>query len=345
MQRALFGIILAITLISASCTQRMVCPAFQSAYIYDRDQLRKKFSYFLEDSTPKIYSASKTKYLIAESTTYKKKVRAIKTVEMKPVNVAVPDSLLPNFDEDLGKEGADGEDGVVPGAELDAAARSVIDSTYIVDVPVAEEPVAAADSIYVISKDRELRLLKYNFPDSLQLDSATGRYVSETPYYAVVNVTFNVEQDNYMWYLRDYLVLPDVRLAQIRGRGGETEGEGDEGTEAKKGKKKGGFFKNLFKKKKVTEEPEEEAVPPPPKSEEEEFDYIEEDEQGQPPVTEEEQPKEEKKKGLFGRKKDKKPKEEKPKEEKPREDEPSKDEETEEDPADEIPEKVEEDGF
>jgi hypothetical protein len=338
MQRALFGIILAIMLISASCTQRMVCPAFQSAYIYDRDQLRKKFSYFLEDSTPKIYSASKTKYLIAEPTTYKRKTRAIKTVEMKPVNVAVPDSLSPNFDEDLGKEGADGEDGVVPGAELDAAARSVIDSTYIVDVPVEEDPVAAEDSIYVISKDRELRLLKYNFPDSLQLDSTTGRYVSETPYYAVVNITFNVEQDNYMWYLRDYLVLPDVRLAKMRGRGGE--GEDGDGTEAKKDKKKGGFFRNLFKKKKVTEEPEEEAVPPPPKSEEEEFDYIEDDEQGKPPVTEEEQPKEEKKKGLFGRKKDKKPKEEKPKEE-----EPAKEEEKADDPADEIPEKVDEDGF
>jgi hypothetical protein len=335
MQRALFGLFAAVILIAASCTQKMVCPAFQSAYIYDQDKLRKKFSYFLEDSTPKIYSASKTRYLIAEPTSYKKKVRSIKTVEMKPVNVVVPDSLSPDFDENLGKQGADGEDGVVPGAELDLAARSVIDSTYIVDVPVAEE-TAAEDSIYVISKDRELRLLKYNFPDSLKLDSASGKYVSETPYYAVVNVTFNVEQDNYMWYLRDYLVLPDVRLAQNKGKGGagEEAADGAKGKKKKKGVK--GFFKNLFKKKKK-EEPKEEA-PPPPRTGEEEFDYIEEDEQGQPPVTEE--PKEEKKKGLFGRKKDKKPKEEKPEEEKPAEEDIP-----EEDPADKIPEKVDEDGF
>ena len=147
MQRALFGLLLAIALISASCTQRLACPAFQSAYIYDQNELRKKFSYFLEDSTPKIYSASKTRYLIAEPTSYKKKVRSIKTVAMQDVNVAVPDSLSPNFDEDLGKQGADGEDGVVPGAELDLAARSVIDSTYIVDVPPAEEAKPAEDSV------------------------------------------------------------------------------------------------------------------------------------------------------------------------------------------------------
>lgn len=346
MQRALFGIFIAILLITASCTQRLACPAFQSAYIYDKDQLRKKFSYFLEDSTPKIYSASKTKYLIAEPTSYRKKVRSIKTVEMKPVNVVVPDSLSPNFDEDLGKEGADGEDGVVPGAELDLAARSVIDSTYIVDVPQAEEPVASAeDSVYVISKDREVRLLKYNFPDSLKFDSVSGKFVSETPYYAVVNVTFNVEQDNYMWYLRDYLVLPDVRLAQMRGRGGD-QGDGESGDEVKgKKEKKGGFFKNLFKKKKKKAEEEQPEETPPPKSEEEEFDYIEDDEQtDQAPVTEEE-PKEEKKKGLFGRKKDRKPKEEKPQEETPQEDEPAGEEEKPIDPADEIPEKVDEDGF
>jgi hypothetical protein len=339
MQRALFGLFMAMLFLGAACTQKLACPAFQSAYIYDKDQLRKKFSYFEDDSTPKVYSASKTKYLIAEPTSYRKKVRSMKTLEMKPVNVVVPDSLSPDFDENLGKEGADGEDGVVPGAELDLAARSVIDSTYIVDVPPAEDPQPAEDSIYVISRDREVRLLKYNFPDSLKLDSATGRYVAETPYYAVVNVTFNVEQDNYMWYLKDYLVLPDVRLAQLKGRGGDEGGDSEDDATGKKKKKKGikGFFKNLFKKKKQ-EEPVEEP-PPPPKSAEEEFDYIEEDEQGQPPVTEE--PPVEKKKGLFGRKKDKKPKEEKPKEEKPA----AEDEKVPEDPADKIPEKVDEDGF
>ncbi len=324
MERGLLGLIFAILILGASCTQRMVCPAFQSAYIYDKDQLRKKFSYFQEDSTPKIYSASKTKYLIAETTSYRKKTRSIKTVEMKRVYVVVPDSLSPNFDENLGKDGLDGEDGVVPGAELDLAARSVIDSTYIVDIPAADPVASAEDSVYMISRDREVRVLKYNFPDSLKRDPATGRYVAEKPYYAVVNVTFNVEQDNYMWYLRDYLVLPDVRLAQLRGRSGDAAAEG-----SKKKKEKGGLFKNLFKKKKK-EEPVQEELPRAPKSEEEEFDYIEEDEQGKPPVTTP-QP-EPQKKGLFGKKKEKKPKEEK------RENDVPEDEEESGDPAEETPE-------
>ena len=52
-------------LLASSCTQKMICPAYQSSFIYDKETLRKKFSYFKEDSTPKILTASKTKYLVA----------------------------------------------------------------------------------------------------------------------------------------------------------------------------------------------------------------------------------------------------------------------------------------
>ena len=194
----------------------MICPAYQSAFIYDKNELRKRFSYFQEDSTPKILMASKTKYLIAEPISYRKKLRAMQTVAMKPLNPVVPDSLIMGKDDLIAEmEGEEGEDGVVPGAELDLAARSVIDSTYIEDVP-QDTAQTYADSVYVISKDKELRLLKYNFPDSLKFDEATGPYVSETPEYVVQDVRFNVEQDNYMWYLRNSLVLPDVRLSQLQ---------------------------------------------------------------------------------------------------------------------------------
>jgi hypothetical protein len=286
MLRAFFVFVCACLLLSA-CTQRMICPAYQSAFIYDKNELRKKFSYFQEDSTPKVYTASKNKYLIAEHTSYRKKIRSMHTVEMKPVYVTLPDSLNP-------EAGMDGEDGVVPGAELDLAARSVIDSIYIEDV---ERDTAAVeeDSVYMISKDKEVRVLKYDFPDSLIYDPATGKYVPKTPRYIVTEVTFNVEQDNYMWYLRDYLVLPDVRLAKM--------GQSEQKAEAAK-KKKGffGFFKNLFKKKKK-EEPADstsQQVVPEPKADD--FDYVDEDEQQKPVVTEETQPE---KKGLFRRKKKK----------------------------------------
>ena len=199
MVRAVF-VFIGCCLALGSCSQRSVCPAFQSAYIHDKDVLRKKFSYFLEDSTPKVLTASKNRFLVAEPTPYRKKVRSLQTVEMKPVPVHVPDSLVNGDSVDL--------------ADLDRAARSIIDSTFIEDVPASRQPAPVEDSVYVITKDRELRLLKYNGADSLEYDPVSDKYVAQKPEYYVKDVRLNVEQDNYMWYLRDYLVLPDVRLAQ-----------------------------------------------------------------------------------------------------------------------------------
>jgi hypothetical protein len=274
-----FFALLSLSLILSACTQRLICPAYQSAFIYDQDELRKKFSYFQEDSTPKMLTASKTKYLIAEPVSYRKKLRSMQTVRMKDVNPVLPDSMK------IGEEGLDGEDGVVPGAELDLAARSVIDSTYIVDVP-QDTTQAVGDSVYVISKDKELRLLKYNTPDSAAYDETSGRYVSKTPKYGVTDIRFNVEQDNYMWYLRRNLVLPDVRLSQ--------KVQKEEKQQAKKKEKKG-FFKNLFKRKKK-DEVDSAALQAPPKPKDE-FDFVDENEQAQPTEDVQEQP--QKKKGMF----------------------------------------------
>jgi hypothetical protein len=287
-----FFVFISVNLLLSACTQRMICPAYQSAFIYDQEELRKKFSYFEGDSIPKVYTASKNKYLVADDMSYRKRLRGIQTVVMKPVNVALPDSLQPGY--------VEGEDGVVPGAELDLAARSVIDSTYIVDVPKDTVEVVE-DSVYMISKDKEVRLLKYDTQDSLVYDSATGKYAAETPKYYVTEVKFNVEQDNYMWYLRDYLVLPDVRLAHLNQ---------SQNTKAakKKKEKKGffGFFKNIFKKKKKEAPVDSTSVLPPPKSDDD-FDYVDEDAQQQ--AQENQQKPEPKKKGLFSflKKKDRAP--------------------------------------
>lgn len=245
-----FVVVVALSILFGSCTQKMVCPAYQSAYIYDKNELRKRFSYFNEDSTPKVLTASKNKYLVAEPISYKRKVNQIKTVPARPVKPVVPDSLM--MDAAVSKE------------DLEQAALSVIDSTYIVDTKPADS-IAAAPAVYVISKDREVRVLKYNFPDSLTYDPATGRYVPEKPKYYIKNVGFNTEQDNYMWYLRDVLVLPDVRLAKE-----QAEAAGKSATEGKKTKKGiGGFFSKLFggKKKKPVEEVQEQKL----KSEEDDY--------------------------------------------------------------------------
>src|SRR5690242_11120426 len=120
MARAIIVVVGFCLLMLVSCTERLVCPAYQSAYIYDKDALRKKFSYFNEDSTPKIYASApgKTKYLIAEPTSYRKKVRSLQTVPAKRVLTVLPDSLDPTKQ--------------VSKAELDSSARSIIDSTYVV---------------------------------------------------------------------------------------------------------------------------------------------------------------------------------------------------------------------
>jgi hypothetical protein len=288
-------------LVLGACTQRMICPAYQSAFIYDKDQLRKKFSYFQEDSTPKVFTASKNKYLVAEPMTYQRRVRALQTVKMKPVPVVVPDSLV-------------NKDSLIM-AEMRKATASVMDSTVIADVAQDSAQAAPAeDSVYVISKDREVRLLKYNTPDSLKLDSVSQRYVPEAPQYYVKDVRFNLEQDSYMWYLRDVLLLPDVKLAraqQAKGDGGDEES----GTPSKK--KKGLFSKKQKQQEQLADTTELEQPG------EEEFDYVDQPDTTSQAEIPQPQQKATEKKGLFGKKKvkEKKPQKTQPKDDAKKEEE------------------------
>jgi hypothetical protein len=206
------GVVLVFCVFLVSCTEKVICPAYQSAYIYDKEALRKKFSYFKEDSTPKIYTASKNKYLIAEPTTYKKKNRSLQTIVMKAIQPVVPDSLK--------------EDGMNAEMNVDSVQRNVYDSTAVIRI----DTLGAADSVYMISKDKEVRVLKYN--------PIQRKYYVDT-------IGFNTEQDNYMWYLKDILVLPDVKLVREKEEAGKKEAAND------KKQKKGirGFFNKLFKKK------------------------------------------------------------------------------------------------
>lgn len=240
-----------------ACSERAVCPAFQSAYIHDKEALRKKFSYFQEDSTPKILTASKDRYLVAQPVPYRKKVRQMRTVEMKPVPVVVPDSLTADSSE-------------VTAEELDRAARSVMDSTFIPDVSEEQAALASADdSVYMITVDREARVLRYNGADSLEYDPATNRYVAQKPKYYVEHVGLNIDQDNYMWYLRDYIVLPDVKLARAQEAADRVAEVGAERREERKGTGIKGFFNRLFGKK--TESDSTETVPQEP---EQNYDFI-----------------------------------------------------------------------
>ncbi|MBL7871448.1 MAG: hypothetical protein JNM78_07545 [Cyclobacteriaceae bacterium] len=222
MTRALFlGVVLILVL--SSCTQRLICPAYQSAFIYDKPTQKEKFVYYNESTTqprevlasadskaitlpprdstwtnsvvmpgpslPHVRRVKKDRYLLLPEKTYKKALKSLRTVQMKPV--------YPN------KE----TDSLDIAAALDSAARSITDT---LTVSGSAKPAAAEDSAYAITKTKE---------------------------------KYNVDQDNYMWYFRDILVLPDVRVAM------QEEGEVRAAKKKTDKKAKRGFFKNLFRKK------------------------------------------------------------------------------------------------
>ncbi len=209
----------ALLLILSSCTQRLVCPAYQSAFIFDKPTAREKFVYYNESTTtpkeilasnsksitlpprdsswanstvlpgpalPQVKRVKMDKYLLLPEKTYKKAMRALQTVEMKQV--------LPK------KEEVDSLD--IMNA-LDSAARTITDTLTV--QAVKAKPEEEVDSAYAITKTKE---------------------------------KYNMDQDIYMWYFRDILVLPDVRAAMQ-----------EKSDEAKEKKTKQGLFKRLFGKK------------------------------------------------------------------------------------------------
>jgi hypothetical protein len=206
-----FLVIIAVFALLSACTQRLICPAYQSSFIYDKEALRQKFSYFKEDSTPKVLTAAKDKYLIAVPESYRKTYRKMQTIEMKPIYPKKPDSLNVKKDDDMLLAEADS-------ASMDSLARKN-----------ATEP---GDSTYAITKTKE---------------------------------KYNADQDLYMWYFREMLVLPDVRAAIEDKERKKNEPAGGK-------KEKVGFIqgiKNIFKKKPKTDstavkDPSGKAVPAEP---------------------------------------------------------------------------------
>jgi hypothetical protein len=210
------------------CAEKLICPAYQSSFIHDKEALRQKFSYFVNDSTPKVFtaSASKSKYLIAVPESYKKRYRKMQTVELRPIQPVVPDSLTENgMPAEVDSLGTSTDSLTV---KLDSASQARLDSAK----------AASVDSTYVITRDKEVRILKYNFPDSLHYDSVAKVWRKEKPTYYVDEVGYNAEQELYMWYFRKQLILPDARIAK--------QAEGKKPNDAQAGKKKGGFLRKLM---------------------------------------------------------------------------------------------------
>jgi hypothetical protein len=207
-----------------SCTQRLVCPAYQSAFIYDKPTQREKFVYYNESPTtsreitasnsktitlpprdsawakstvlqgpalPQVRRVKKDRYLLLPEKTYKQAMRSLQTVEMKQILPKKPDSLDVK-------------------SELDSAARSISDT-----LTAAGASPKAQQEEYAITKTKE---------------------------------KYNLDQDIYMWYFRDVLVMPDVRAARMEKK------DGGKATGSEKSAKapKQGLFKRLFGKKDKT---------------------------------------------------------------------------------------------
>lgn len=214
-------IILCLLVGLSSCTQKLICPAYQSSFIYDKTAQREKFVYYNASTTqpkeilasnsntitlpprdstwaksdalrgpalPQVRRVKQDRYLLLPEKTYKQALKALRTVEMKPVYPKKQDSL------DIANE-------------LDSAARSITDT---LTAQAQAKPKPQEDSVYVITKTKE---------------------------------KYNMDQDAYMWYFRDILVLPDVRAAMME------ESKVQKAKNKSSPKKKEGFFNKLFKKK------------------------------------------------------------------------------------------------
>lgn len=203
-----------------ACTERTICPAYQSAFIHDEKALHAKFSYFKEDSTPKIRETDKSRFLVIEPVAYKKRLRELRTIPMIDIYPVPPDSAA--FDQ-----------------ELMLAERDVIDSTKLT--------ASARDSIH---------------------PGLIG--------------PFNIDQQLYMYYLEDILLLPDARaqmdLKYDRKKNKKKKKKKDKEKAVEEEKEKKGPF-SIFKKK--DKKSEEEAEDPKEQEQEESPPPEEEDNQNE----------------------------------------------------------------
>jgi len=224
------GFLVGVGLLS-SCTQKMVCPAYQSAFIFDKPTAREQFVYFNADTANArdvVASADRSFTLPPKPTPGTKAFYRGDSVEVKyevMQGPALPKAKTVKRDRYL----------LMPRKTYQKALRSLmtVEMKPVYPKKVEDDSAMAAQQLANIIRDEN--------------DSTFGtRQEAKGDSVYVISKAkekFNVEQDNYLWYFRDMLVLPDVRLAME----GQAAGEGAQG--GKSGQKKG-FFKNLFGRKK-----------------------------------------------------------------------------------------------
>lgn len=78
-----------------SCQERMICPAYQSTFIFDEETRYQLFTRFEKDSIPKDYKGvNKTTYGLIKPQSRKKRERELATVAMRNVMPVKKDDSL-----------------------------------------------------------------------------------------------------------------------------------------------------------------------------------------------------------------------------------------------------------
>jgi hypothetical protein len=204
----------------------MICPAYQSSFYFDKSKQKEAFFFYNENKNqPRevLASNSKTLNLPANDSTWENShvvqgpVLPFERRQKKEKYLLLPKRTYKQALRQLQTVPMKpvypkiGEDSTDIKKLLDSAARSVTDTITATASTKPQQP--EEDSVYVISKEKE---------------------------------KFNLDQDNYMWYFRDVLVLPDVKQG-IDAAKAEKEAPAESKTKTKKGFFS--FFKGLFKRK------------------------------------------------------------------------------------------------
>lgn len=233
MNRVLYFYVIILLILGSCNTQRVVCPAYQSAFIFDKPTQKQKFSYYNE-------SATSPKEIMA--------LAGGKVITLPP-----RDSLW-GKDQKYGTPNS--SQYVMPGPALPQARRVKMDKYLLLPKKTYKKAMRALQTVemkQVLPKKADsvdiealLDSAARSITDTLTVDASKPKPKEEVDSVYTITKTkekYNLDQDAYMWYFRDILVLPDVRAAMQENKTATDQ------RKPKDGARKEGFFKKLFGKK------------------------------------------------------------------------------------------------
>lgn len=280
MLRALIASICALFALG-SCTQRTICPAYQSAFIYDKKKSIETFAYYNDDTLKakeielsngkKVTLPARNKSIqYGANPTYADKTRRDRSDSSD--REKYPDvyaSAAPSQQQMMNKPYRSNYQ-VLPGPALPKERYVKYDRYLLLPRKTYKKAVRALNTVPMTKVYPEKPK-----PDSAlviagaELDSgamaATKKRVDSTYMITLAREKYNTEQENYLWYMRKDIILPDAWYARYGKDGSADDSRKNKTAAPAEQKKKKGFFKNLFKKKsKSTDSLAVESVAPQP---------------------------------------------------------------------------------